>query len=164
MVIHDKPSQEMGDRGESNFVAACLAKGWVKPEKSNSYQDRLQHWDYKMSNGARVDVKAAKKKNRSDTNPDYSLIYVEFKGITGHAGWIYGKADLIAFEREFDFILIPRLLVVKLAETLVSSEFSRRPELYKSYRRRNRPDERVGLITIEDMLQVKHSKLMKVIV
>ena len=53
-------------------------------------EDIDEHWDVKI-NGVKIDVKAIKK-------DDENIHFVEFKNVLGKKGWLYGDADVFAFE------------------------------------------------------------------
>jgi hypothetical protein len=160
-VIYDTKSQIVGDTGENNFVKACLKRGWVKPSPSDEKQNRYEHWDFKLSNGSKVDVKGCKRLNRHDEESRSDIIYIEFVGIVGYKGWVYGESDIIAFETESEFILISTKRLQKISRKLISREFTRTPKLYKSYSRSSRPLERVGLLHIDDILKEDNYVLTK---
>lgn len=160
-IIYDKRSQIIGDDGENSFIQACIKNGWGKPTPSSEDENKYQHWDFKLSNGTKVDVKGCKRLNRYDEKSRSDIVYIEFVGISGYGGWIYGESDIIAFENEKQFILITTKKLREISKKLISREFSRNPKLYKSYRRYSRPLERVGLLHIDDVLKEKHFILSK---
>jgi len=144
----------MGNDAETKFRKLCSAKGF-KVVKSTREQDMREHWDF-LVNTSRVDVKAMKKLNRHDTKANPYIVYVEFRNVRGDNGWLYGEADWIALETEWGFVLVKRLDLVELAETKISSDFTNRPTVNKSYRRSDRPDEHVGLLNLGDVLQLPY--------
>ncbi len=160
-VIYDNKSQIVGDTGENNFVKACLKQGWDKPKPSGEKQNKYEHWDFQLSNGSKVDVKGCKRLNRHDNESRSDIIYIEFVGIAGYKGWVYGESDIIAFETESKFVLISTKRLQKISRKLISREFTRTPKLYKSYCRSSRPLERVGLLHIDDILKEDHYILKK---
>ncbi len=146
-------SRQMGSDAEKAFVR-CMKSHDIKCEKSTNTQDRIEHWDYKIKGEHRIEVKARKKWRRGAANASDDIIYVEFRGITGHAGWLYGKADFIAFERPNGFMFVTRPALVELAEISVMDEWSDRPKLYRRYKRVDRPDECVTVLPISDVLSL----------
>jgi len=148
-------SVEMGLSAEKKFVQVMKGEGNTVG-KSTKNQDMFEHWDYLINDLHRVEVKGRKKRKRHDSKPDDEIIYVEFSNVRGNDGWIYGKADYVAFERPEGFLIVPRKKLVDLAENLVSSSFTKYPTIYKSYRRRDRPEEHVGLIRYDDLLTIPH--------
>jgi hypothetical protein len=98
-----KSSRELGGKSEKLFEYISKSKGYSCIE-ANSYQNIMEHWDYKISAKGkviRVDVKSAKD-NRFD------ITYLEILGTSGKDGWLLGKADFIAFRQEDHFIYFRR--------------------------------------------------------
>lgn len=148
-------SRKMGTNAEHRFEDIMRQNG-LDILHSTQEQDMYEHWDYLVSGKFRVEVKARKKLRRHHDSVNDDVIYIEFKNVRGDLGWIYGKADCIAFERPEGFIMVRRDALAVLAETLITYKFANRPTLYKSYRRRDRQWERVGLIQYKDLLTLKH--------
>lgn len=98
-------SQNIGDRAEDLFASLCKKKG-CHVVKATRKQDIYEHWDCKIISKNKkvnlVDVKAIK-----DNDP--TLIYLELIGTKGYDGWLLGKADIIAFQQEFGFVLFKRM-------------------------------------------------------
>ena len=149
----------MGSDAEKRFVSIFEAIGH-KVTKSTRIQDMREHWDFMVNGRSRIEVKARKKLRRHNADVADSVLYVEFKNVAGYDGWMYGKADFMAFECEDGFMLVKRSDLVKIAETLVPDMWSSRPMLYHRYKRRDRPAECVGLIKFSDLLTIPH-KLVK---
>jgi hypothetical protein len=100
------------------------------------------------------DVKARKRTSRSDDSAQDKYIWVEFKNVGGGEGWLYGKADCIAFERRNDFLITKRSDLVQLCETLVdlsANVSAAKYALYKSYQRKGRKDQ-VAMIKFQDII------------
>ena len=159
-------SFEAGDKAEKLFASA-LAKAGLSFREA-SFQEEISHIDFFILKDSAppvaVDVKARKKIKRSDTETNDNLIWVEFQNVAGRRGWLYGKADLIAFEREENFILVNRKLFARLCEKLCDitklNEDVRMP-LYTGYQRAGRKDI-VSLIKMTDIIDnIKYSTLAK---
>lgn len=148
-------SFQMGMDAEKRFVG-IMKKNGHKIAKSTSKQDMFEHWDYLVNGKVKAEVKGLKKARRSDNSTKNDWIYVEFRNVKGEDGWLYGKADVVCFEQEEGFLVVNRSSLVELAETLVKTTFTDRPTPYKSYKRRNRPDEHVGVIMVSDLLTIGH--------
>jgi hypothetical protein len=77
---------------------------------------------------------------------------------------LYGAADLLAFERENDFLLVDRKLLARLCEKLcdlTKMNVDVKMPLYTGYQRRNREDV-LSLIKMSDIISnVKYSLLSK---
>lgn len=153
-------SGKMGSQAEDSFKRCMLAND-IKFRASTARQDKYDHFDFVVTarendKKYNVEVKGRKRLNRWDNNPADDIIYVEFRNVLGYKGWIYGKADFIAFERPEGFLFVWRQDLANLAESLVQNEWANRPTLYKKYKRNNRPDECVTVISINDVLSLPH--------
>lgn len=150
-------SFEIGLNAEHSFIN-CMSDNGISSTKANRYQETREHWDFRISNGDknyRVEVKARKRKRRHGQIDD-DIIYVELKNVAGFPGWVYGKADFLAFERPDGFLFVRRDKLAALTKKLCRDEWAERPTLYKKYRRESRPDECVTIITIDDVLSLPH--------
>ena len=163
MAKNNKKSWEQarlqGVNASLRFVKIAREQGYEIIQASR-LEDINDHFDYKIcktGDCSKVEVKSAKKIKRSHMEITYDLVYVEFKNVNGKQGWLYGKADWVAFEQKSGFILIAATKLIEIAEKLVDrNAFEPYPRLYKSYRRKDRPDEHVGLIRIQDIMAEKH--------
>lgn len=111
----------MGTQAEQNFLRFCSSHKNIKIRKATKYENMVLHYDFvvnvKDHKYHRVEVKAIKSRRRG-LPPDPRVIFVELKDIHGNPGWLYGKADLIAFQQIDGFLLVPREFLVKRVETL----------------------------------------------
>lgn len=129
--------------------------------KATKQEDIEDHFDYKFiknNKTVKVEVKAMKRVSRSQDKGQEEWIWVEFKNTIGNSGWLYGKADYIAFELKDTFVFVNRLHLAKLSEKIVDfSEVVKSPfeARRKCYARRNRPDELVSMIHIDDIISCK---------
>lgn len=83
-------SRYVGNLSEKAFVHACHLQDWIVMQGSRA-QDIHDHVDYIVTTKTEtfsVDVKTAQ---------DQERIWVEIKNVNGALGWLYGKADRIAF-------------------------------------------------------------------
>lgn len=116
--------------------------------------EQFAHVDYKTKFGT-IDVKAKKRINRGDKKEQEDLIWLEFKNVQGKLGWLTGYTDIIAFERDKDFVLVHRKNLLYWAQrvcqldTLVQNS---RDALYKGYTRRGRKD-LISIVNINDMME-----------
>jgi hypothetical protein len=95
-------SNNISTRSINKFLPICKRKNYTIT-KATTNQDRIEHWDYQINapKGSKlVDLKA-QKDNCWDTT------YLEFIGVTGHDGWLFGKSDYILFEQQIGFIAVP---------------------------------------------------------
>lgn len=151
-------TKQQGQNAEDRFVKVSKQNG-LYTEKSSKSADMFAHYDYfllpnsstPLFLGIKVEVKSAKRMKRSDNNVNYDILYVEFRNVNGELGWLYGEADYVAFEQSNGFLMIKRKNLVDIAENRVKMTFTNRPTLYKSYKRFDRPNEHVGLISVSDV-------------
>lgn len=160
-------SHEMGMVAEDVFQLVGMSKGY-EVNKSTADEDIFSHIDYHIIKNDRdltVDVKARKRISRGvdqideEEDPEDEWIWVEFKTVQGKPGWLYGKANIIAFELPSRFILVPRKELAKLAERVIDVEHkSRYPRLakHRGYSRISRPKELTGMLNLEDLMTIKH--------
>jgi hypothetical protein len=130
-------SRKEGTRSEDKFVAACIQRGY-ETKKSSRDEDIHLHIDYYVTRGSRstvsVDVKGG-------NHP--KVIWVEFKNVRGNDGWMYGKADWIAFElpEVCGFVMVLRKELASLAESIVDPVFVDKKDAdRKYYQRKDRLD------------------------
>lgn len=144
-------SSSTGRMAEVRFVRAARSKGLVVT-KSTKTEDRKEHIDYWLTislTGKRwgVDVKG-------NNLPDE--IWVEFKNVKGDKGWLYGGANIIAFDipEEGGFSIVDREELAFFCEKHVSDEVvtDKRHAYLKKYTRKDRED----VITILKLHDLKN--------
>lgn len=144
-------SRKEGTRSEDKFVAACKARGY-QTTKSSRDEDIHLHIDYYvMRNGRKtvsVDVKGGNHPN---------VIWVEFKNVRGNAGWMYGKADWIAFEiaEVGGFAMVLRSELAKLAEQIVEPVFVDKKEADRKYYQRKDRQDVISRLWLSDIQKCK---------
>jgi hypothetical protein len=142
-----KDCLEVGERAETQFARIAVSRGW-KVTTATSRQDIDEHWDVLIEKDGerhRVDVKAMKRINRRDAQPQDEWVWIELRGVReGEHGWLFGgQGDWIAFERTKSFALVERKALAALILKLVDPKaIVASPELarYKVYQRPHRPD------------------------
>lgn len=119
---------------------------YLKPTEEEDMRD---HWDIGFS--LKIDVKAMKKINRSDSKPNENIHWVELKNVHGKDGWLYGEANYFAFELEDYFLIVPKIDLQKMvAEKCKAKEYAtKKPEFYKFYTRNGRKDLIIMVKTID---------------
>ena len=154
-----------GNKAADLFVDAAVKKGYAVV-RSSKWQDINEHWDYMIQKkypsqkGVRaykVEVKAMKRIEYQDREPQAELIWIELHGVRERdQGWLNGKADLIAFEQSDHFIVVRRKKLKGLVEYLASTKkVSRTSEaLYCLYSRKGRNDQ-LTMIRNRDILKIK---------
>jgi len=100
-----KRTKTIGDKAEASFEKAVSLTN-LKIRKSTRHEDMHHHIDYHVTNLAgqwrAFDVKAYKKSSEAGN------ILIEWKNVRGKDGWIYGKADFIAFDMKGYFLCVVR--------------------------------------------------------
>lgn len=119
-------------------------------EKATFSQDVNEHWDISIG-GLRVDVKGIKRVSRAGEKDD-RFHWVEIQNVLGRRGWLYGKADFIAFELSEDWLVVDRLELVSWIERVVEKTYADFP-LYKLKSRPNRKDI-ITLVKSADLQEV----------
>ncbi len=150
-----KDSLELGQNAESRFVSLAQKNGWtiVEASKEGNIED---HYDYEISKDGlrfRVDVKSKKRVSRISENVQDDLIWIEFRTVRDTKGWLFGSADLIAFENQNGFKIVERKALVRVINKHVKIHIKvDKPEdaLYKVYTRPGRPDE-ITMIKASDL-------------
>lgn len=160
-----KDSLELGDRAEEFFILMAVKGGW-KISASTKEQNIDEHWDYlieKEDQQFKVEVKAEKRIQRNDGDSQTKFTWVELRNVRGKVGWLFGKADLIAFEKEKAFFFVKRLELLALVNqkvNLVAKVKSAKDALYKIYTREGRKDKLTLLPTsdIEPIMFIEWKK------
>lgn len=123
---------------------------------ASSDEDIYQHWDVKID--IKIDVKAMKKINREDLEPNENIHYVEIKNVHGNKGWLYGDADYFAFEMKDYYVMVSKIkLQAMIADKCKEKIKCAKPTLYQLYSREGRNDmmtlvKTVDLIFISDKM------------
>jgi hypothetical protein len=160
-----KDSLELGEKAEGLFAEMARQAGWqVRPSSKN--ENIEQHWDFHISKDAenfKVEVKSAKRIRRNDSEAQLDYTWVELRNVRGEIGWLFGKADLIAFEKEAAFIFVKRLdllAVVNKKVNLVAKVRDPKDTLYKIYTRDGRKD-KLTLLPASDIEEIKFMEWKK---
>lgn len=145
-----------GQRVEKAFAELAVRHG-CSVRFATRMQDIDEHWDLAIADSegeVLVDVKGMKSLERGSPSQD-KWHWIELHGVRRtDPGWLYGgKADLIAFETEGDFVMIERERLIDLVERLVAKDTPRVGlALSAAYRLYSRPD-RDDLMTL---IETKH--------
>ena len=146
-----------GRKSEICFKGLAERRGYTVIETSAASNMR-EHIDFILSRDdspdkIAVDVKARKKTSRRSDNYDDENVWIEFNNVRGKPGWLYGKADKIAFERAFDFVLVDRESLKDYCEATVSPALVASPfdAVYKSFQRNGRKDV-ISRVPMKDIL------------
>jgi hypothetical protein len=153
---------KQGTEAEDLFLKVGLNRDLkIRPATRKEQFKHIDYWIETEKGEYSVDVKAMKKINRGDSSAQDELCWIEIRGVrkNGSSWLVDGLANYIAFEREDHYILVDRLELLELVSKICNlSTFvsSSKDALYKSYRRKERPDEHLTIIKFEDMLKIKH--------
>ena len=129
-------------------------------EWSSENEDIFDHIDVRIGS-ITVDVKGIKRINMKDAAPDPSIHWVEFQNVLGKKGWIYGKAEYIAFELIDEFLLIRREDLYEFCkEKIVDRKVKTTKGLYTLYKR-NKANDVLTLVLTEDLMKLPHKILKK---
>lgn len=154
-----KDSLELGENAEHLFILLAVKLGW-KISASSKDENIDEHWDFlieKVKESFKVEVKSKKRIKRSDKDEQNELTWVELRNVRGKIGWLFGKADLIAFEKEKSFLFVKRLDLLALVNKkvdLVKKVSNPKDALYKIYTRVGRKD-KLTLIPTKDIEEIK---------
>ncbi len=160
-----KDSLELGEKAEGLFILIAVKHGW-KISASTREQNIEEHWDYlieKDDQEFKVEVKAEKRIQRKDDDSQAHFTWVELRNVRGKVGWLFGKADLIAFEKEKTFFFVKRLDLLALVNqkvNLVAKVKSAKDALYKIYTREGRKD-KLTLLPTSDIDPIKFMEWKK---
>jgi hypothetical protein len=161
-----KDSLELGEKAEACFAEIARRSGW-KISASSKAENIDEHWDFHIVNGEenfKVEVKSAKRVHRNDAGIQFEFTWVEIHGVRPNdTGWLFGKANLIAFEKQNSFILVKRLDLLALVNkkvNFVAKVHDPQEALYKIYRRDGRKD-KLTLLTASDIEDIKFMELEK---
>lgn len=150
-------SEKVGNDTQNNFVKACESVGYVC-KKTTDEVDIKEHIDYyivrKNNTKTSVDVKGG----------NYTkVIWVEFNNVKGETGWLYGKAEKIAFDMPelSGFVVVDRKELLSLCDEIVEKVFvSKKDATRKLYQREGRRDV-ISRLELTDLMKLKSYKLLK---
>lgn len=136
-----------GKRTEEKFKAVASDIGY-DVVKSDLQTDIKKHIDFFLTNDGvtiGVDVKGNNKPHE---------IWCEFKNVGGNTGWMYGEADIIAFDMPSEecFFIVDREELVSLCEFVVSDKlvYNKSEAFRNKYQRKGRKDE-ITIMTKDDI-------------
>jgi exodeoxyribonuclease V alpha subunit len=114
-----------GKDAEQRFAAQAQVRGWQTIHAFRD-QDINEHWDVRITRQGDthlVDVKARKRVNRHDADPQDEWVWIELHSVRpDNRGWLYdSQASLIAFECQHDYVIVPRQKLIALVEQHVTS-------------------------------------------
>lgn len=148
----------MVTRGLGKIISEAFAKGLIdedfvmkavedslggtcrKASYSEDIEDHIDFWwDSPRKGVIGVDVKGVKKNNRHDSKYDDTIHWLELQNVRGNPGWLYGKADYIAFRTFTRIIFVKRDKLLSFAlESIENKEvvYDTPKECYVPYKRK----------------------------
>ena len=118
---------EKGNQAEQKFLNLAQELGWDVVE-STIESDRYEHIDFVITWGKpldtahpaasySVDVKA------QNTAENGEETWIEIRNTQGGKGWLYGEADLIAFDQGDTFLVVERVTLKDWIEKEVEKDY-----------------------------------------
>ena len=120
-------------------------------------KEQYKHIDFVTSFGT-IDVKSKKRIGRSDVDEQETIVWLEYKNVQGKDGWLVSKVDILAFERDDDFILVKRKNLLRMANELCNLKETvdkSSDALYKGYTRKGRQD-LITQVMMKDVMELEH--------
>jgi hypothetical protein len=161
-----RDSLELGEQAENLFMLLAIKRGW-KVSASSQDQNINEHWDCLIEQGYtafKVEVKSKKRITRGDKGTQQELTWIELHGVRPKdTGWLFGRADLIAFEKQNSFLLVKKadlLAMVNKKVDLVAKVSEPKDAVYKIYRREGRKD-KLTLLPMKDINEIKFDEWKK---
>jgi len=156
--VTDRPEFITGKIAEKEF-----SKFFENIKNSTKDQDINEHWDLEIDIGhkIKVDVKSLKKENRYDAFYNETFHWIEVKNVMGKKGWLYGDADMFAFELDDYWVMVEKQpLQDFIANKCKGKKIGTIKNVYDLYRRKDRKDVVVKVKTI-DLMYLNHSIIKK---
>ena len=159
--MEELPSQEQ----KISFEDLATARGY-SPKRAyrRDYNNVTHLLKAKGKSGKpveiRFDVKKIKNKKQSQ-----EWLWIEFKNAKGEDGWIHGDAHFVAFERNYDFIVVNRKEMVKMLNggkiryDLPFVDLAKKAK-YRIYKRSGKPEE-ITQINVKDLKSLESYQLWK---
>ena len=113
---HDKDGSCSAMGGTAEKLFSETVKAFGGRVEATGFKDQIRHIDFFVLVEGAVDVKARKRLSRAGAIQD-EFVWVELVGNGGKKGWVYGDCTHIAFERERDFVVVPRKDLADLCDT-----------------------------------------------
>lgn len=91
------------------------------------------------------------------------MVWIEFRNVRGEVGWLFGKANWIAFETADSFLIIDRHDLYQLVRRVVDREAkveSAREAKYKTYTRKDHPDQ-IAQVRMDDLRKIRKEEWSK---
>ena len=150
-----KQSWDRGQKLEEQFYE--LVKLRDPNARKATPKEQYKHIDFYTDFGT-IDVKSKKRIGRADVDEQDTIVWLEYKNVQGRDGWLVSCVDILAFERDDDFILVKRKELQKMADELcdLTDMVTKSSEaLYKGYTRKGRED-LITQVKMKDIMKLEH--------
>lgn len=155
---------KVGLAKEDAFAKLLVDTYGGKTRHSSKEDDMYNHLDIIWSFNNKdysFDVKGLKKHNQKDINTDDSIHWIEIQNVRGNKGWIFGKADYIAFETNENWLIVRRNDIIDwIDKKVIDKTIVYSKDLYTYYQRYGRDDIVVKVLT-EDLRKIAHATINK---
>lgn len=121
-------------------ITHTLGGETTRASKNEDVYDHVDFW-WDSPKGGRlgIDVKGMNKNKRSDASFDDTIHWLELQNVNGNLGWLYGKADYIAFRTLSKIIFVKREKLLSFALECVKNKevvYDTPKECYVPYKRK----------------------------
>ena len=124
-------SFKIGEKFEKVVAELILQRGTANIRVATKNENKYDHIDFfivpndKSKKELSIDVKGLKRYQRENTYYQDEKVCLEFKNEWGYSGWLYGKADFIAFCRFDKVIFIPLKTLRRFAEQIKNKNWDK---------------------------------------
>ena len=126
----------------------------MKSDRDTDIYDHIDYFVARINDETSVDVKGG-------NHP--STIWVEFKNVHGNEGWLYGKAEYIAFDMPElgGFVMVGRRELARLSEKIVEPVFVTKQEATRKYYQRAGRQDVISRLELDDIKKLVSFKILK---
>lgn len=129
---------------DENFVMEAVSKTLGGDcNKASEKEDMFDHIDFWWNSPRKgkigIDVKGIKKNKRTDEKYDDSMHWLELQNVNGGEGWLFGKAEYIAFRTMARIIFVKRDKLLSFALKAIKGKdvvYNTPKEFYVPYKRK----------------------------
>ncbi len=147
-MFNYQPFLDAGKAKEGEFANDLCQQLGGTAFPATTKQDMHDHvdvlWKFdEEKSPAKIDVKGLKKDNRKDNRVNPDIHWIEFQNVNGKLGWLYGKADYIAFEDLNEWIIVRRAHLAEVMQNTVKNNsitHNVNESYYRYYEREGRKD------------------------
>lgn len=142
----DETLKEFYKKGilDENFVMEAVSKTLGgECQKATKNEDMYDHidfwWDSPKKGRIGIDVKGLNKNKRSDKKYDDSIHWLELQNVKGYEGWLFGKAEYIAFRTLSNIIFVKREKLLNFALKAIKGKdvvYDTPSDFYVPYKRK----------------------------